>query len=191
MEQGPHTIWIDNFSKIMGCRIPSVDKGAWRNCLWTGVALREYKGSQPVSMDLMTDGDGSIPAMPDDPFAMHDKLLKLWKVNRVKERYWPEPFVKKWKIDNAPIKPVLHRVNDAKHHATLKGSNSRLLGLYPKHIIAENIGSNIGLGRIMRGIYEDNKQDKEGQCTKYTSLNADINIFDRIIKVNMYKVLHD
>ena len=186
VEEGPHTIWIDNFSKIMGCRIPSIDVGAWRNCLWTGIAVRKYNGTEPVSMELMQTEEGQvIAAMPNDPFEYVARLTTLWKANRAKGSYFAQSFAHKWNINNAPVKPVLHRVVDQRHHATLSGTNSRLLTLHPREIVAENIGSNIGLGRIMRTVYEDNKQHN-GECKKYIAINADINIFERVMKVHTH-----
>ena len=62
-----------------------------------------------------------------------------------------------------------------------------LKNLYPEKISSENIGSNDGLARIMKELYEERgwgrSENEEGACREYSVLNVDCNIFDRIVKV--------
>ena len=66
VEQTSHTVWIDNFSKHMAHQIPTLEKGTWKQMLWTGRAFRRTRVQ--VDMSLKYDGDTVVPATPTDPF---------------------------------------------------------------------------------------------------------------------------
>ena len=63
----PHSLWIDNFSKITKWQIPSAEKDLFVSMLWTGYALRAY----PFEIDMTFKKDPLfnevIPAMPLSP----------------------------------------------------------------------------------------------------------------------------
>jgi hypothetical protein len=48
-----------------------------------------------------------------------------------------------------------------------------------------NIGSNIGLMRIIRQFADERGIYTDAGPTQYYLLNADINIYDRVMKVNL------
>lgn len=182
VEDGPHTVWVDNFSKTLGRQLPSIEHGAWSNCLWTGVALKKYEGP-PLTLKTITDDQQEIiPAMPEDPFEYEQSLRDLWNANVPQEEYIEKSLMTRWSVCNVPPKPVIHRVRSNQIRDDLKNQTTSLANLYPKKLIAINIGSNIGLGKIIRAHYEEKKQHQDA-CDKYTAFNVDINIFDRMIKV--------
>lgn len=185
VEKGPHTVWIDNFSKVHGCKIPNIDIGAWRDCLWTGVALKKYVGAVPVSTAVQVDPEGNIvPAMPDDLFEKERRFVKLFDRHKVTATsYQTDSLVRQWKVNTVPLKPVAARVDNDQWRAALQGDQDKLSVMYPKELIAENIGSNLGLASVMREHYESRQQHIEGMCEDYSALNVDENIFMRIIKV--------
>jgi hypothetical protein len=183
VQAGPHTIWIDNFSKVYGMKIPSVDLGSWRDCLWTGVAIKKYNGPE-LNMRLVTKPDGTTEtAMPDDMFAYVDQLKAMFQEHRVTGSYQAKCLTARWRVNNVPLKPDHRRVNNDKWRAALRSGLDKLEHMYPKELIALNIGGNAGLGKIMRVHYEENKQHLDGQCNHYSALNTDENIFMRILKV--------
>ena len=57
--------------------------------------------------------------------------------------------------------------------------------LLPQGLIRENIGSNMGLMRVLRQFYEERQLHVPGMSDRYYVLNVDINIYDRILKVRI------
>jgi hypothetical protein len=191
VEDTPHTKWFDNFSKVYGAQIPSIDIGSWRNCLWTGVALKQYTGEDPISVAVMKNAAGEvIPAMPDDPFEYADQLKELVEEHTPRADYRTHSLVFRWNVTSVPLKPVPSQVENRKWRRALLNSG-QVSQLFPKELIAENIGSNLGLARIMKEHYNEHKQNTEHDCTKYSVLLADVNIFDRVLKVCLWFVSID
>ena len=148
------------------------------------MALRKYNGCHDITMDIMRDEDGEIiPAMPDDPFMYRAELLSMWRIHAVRGSYYEQSLCFRYEVSNVPPKPVFHKVNNDKHRRAVLGDTSTLSTHYAKGKLPINIGSNMGLARIMRDHYEEKKQHLDNECTSYTAFNADINIFDRVAKV--------
>ena len=184
MEEGPHTIWLDNFSKIYGAKIPSIDIGTWRDCQWTGVAVKKYSGSKRVSMKMMYDDVGEcIPAMPDDLFEWVPLLKSMFHVHRIKDDYHMTSMATKWEVNAVPLRPQPSKILNDNWRRALHSDADKLTQMYPKQIIKINIGSNEGFGRIMRKHYEDRSQHIIGMCEVYSSMNVDENIFWKLILV--------
>lgn len=184
IKQEGHTIWLDNFSKIRAMQVPDINMGAWRNCLWTGRALR--KSRVPVTMDLEESKEGIIPAMPDDLYGMLPVFKKLFVLHNPQEdtsmmRYRTS-LVTNLDVRNIPLKPAARMLSQERHRTAITSGCDRLDNLFPDKIISVNIGSNLGFMRILRNHYED-KQQHTGNCQEYSSFNADIDIFDRFLKV--------
>lgn len=187
VEQGAHTIWIDNFSKVHACKIPTIDVGAWRDCLWTGIALKKYNATVPLTMDLQTDEkERVVPAMPDDLFGTEEQLLTLLNKYKLSSEYQEECLVRIWEVDTVPMKPSASKVEQDDWRRALCGDGDKLSQMYPKEIVAVNVGSNEGLAHVMRGHYEDNKQHIPNECKTYSALNVDENIFKRTLKVKTH-----
>jgi hypothetical protein len=182
--QGAHTVWVDNFSKTLGRQLPDIAIGAWSKCLWTGIALRKCMDGLGVSLNLIGDADGNtIPANPDDPFVYAAAVEQMWIKYRPTLKYRETSMMVKWDVRCIPIKPALHLVTDDQYRSDLKARTTALDTMYPKEIVAENIGSLVGFARVMRMHYLDNKQHLAGQCQRYTVFNVDIKIYEMMIKV--------
>lgn len=192
VESGPHTIWIDNFSKVHGAKIPSIDIGAWRNCLWTGTAIRKYTGDRVIDMSVQLDGAGEVvPAMPDDLFANEADFNAVFDRCVLDTTYYDTSLTTLYRVNSVPLKPDACRVDNHNYRRALQGDTDRLRSMYPKEIAAVNIGSNLGLARIMRAHYDENNQGPGNRCTKYSALNVDENIFMRVLKVHTRDQLHE
>lgn len=182
---GPHTLWIDNFSKNSGYQIPDLAKGVFASSLWTGSALKQYPHNIDLRPKLNDDGD-MIPIMPDDPF------VHALRLQRVFNTYIKQPqnpmmrhatsMVAKWQVNNVPLKPKVLKVPD-KYKEAVTNSYDSLKDFYPEKIVEHNIGSNEGLSAVMRQVYDESVTDVDPQERRYRIINADCNIFDRCIKV--------
>jgi hypothetical protein len=177
-------VWLDNFSKTLGRQLPSIQVGAWANCLWTGVALRQCDVGLGISITLVTDQDGqTIPAMPEDPFEYVAQVEAMWTKYRPDLRYSESSMMVRWRVASVPVKPALHNVDDENYRQALRDKACGLDTMYPKELIAENIGALIGFARVMRTHYVDKKQEREGECKRYTVFNVDIKIYEMMVKV--------
>jgi hypothetical protein len=192
--KGPHTIWLDNFSKIRALQIPTLDLGSWQNCAWTGKAIRKCPNSD-IAMDLMLDPDGMvIPAMPPRPFLLTESLVSCFIKYTQTEQcmfVYEKSLVLNAKIRTVPLKPKSKHMHDEKHKKALDEGSDKLCTMYPIGIIADNIGSNIGLLRILRLHFEEHDQHLPADGAEvYQALNVDTNIFDRILKVHSTQRTH-
>ena len=180
-----HTIWLDNFSKIRVLKIPDINVGAWQDCNWTGRAVR--LSLTPVSMDFMYENGEVIPAMPDDVFAMSTKLKSLFLSINKETTLCPHlrdaSVLAVAEVNNVPSRPDKSRLVDPKHKTALIERHDSIRNCLAEGIYPINIGSNKGLMQLLRNHYTSEKQDTDGECAKYTSLNVDCDIFDRILKV--------
>jgi hypothetical protein len=150
------------------------------------VALKKYTDRTPLTMDVQTDEKNAIiPAMPDDLFEMEDMLKTQLAAFPLQSSYQAEEcLVALWKVDTVPMKPNFAFIENDSWRAAICSDLDKLSLMYPKEIIPINIGSNEGLARILRTHYEQEKQDKPGECKKYSALNVDENIFKRTLKVH-------
>jgi hypothetical protein len=180
-------VWIDNFSKLMSLNVPTLREGAWQDCAWTGRALRKYPYND-VNMDILLDKNGKmIPCMPDDPFKFVDNF-KRWFVKYAmkagRKNAYDESLAVTMDVRCVPLKPSVDNLTKAQHVKSIEDGCDKLDSMFPTNLIKQNIGSNIGLVRIMRSHLEDKGQDRHPPtCSKYTAFNVDCNIFDRMLKV--------
>ena len=188
VKKGPHVVWIDNFSKTLGRQIPNMAVGTWSSCLWTGICSKQYTGVHDVSMDLIRDDhDDVIPAMPEalDDHNSVDAIMVLFENNKITPDYHLTSLVTEFKIDSAPVKAEPRHVANPHWKAFLQGEHDTIDHMYPESLRQENIGSNLGLGRIMRDHYTKNLQYLPNFCLQYTAFSCDIDIFNRIMKVSV------
>jgi hypothetical protein len=125
-----------------------------------------------------------VPAMPDDPFEFILDLIELFRVN-TPTNHRRKAMATKWAVNKVPIKPDAKRIRHEPWRQAIQGENAKVQHMFPDQLIAINIGSNKGLGQIMRDFYESKKQHMEDQCKQYTAYNADIQIFHRMYKVRI------
>ena len=160
--------------------------GTWSSCLWTGKAIKKYSGQSDISMTLKYTSDNVIiPAMPAQLCTVESVglVIKLFLTQTVDIHYHQIAMVSEFKVNTVPLKPMPENVRKNKWKNYLSSQADSLSLVHPVGLLPQNIGSNIGLGRIMRDHYTDQGQDCPGQCLQYTAFNADIDIFNRVIKV--------
>jgi hypothetical protein len=105
---GPHTVWINNFAKLMSLNVPSLNEGTWKDCARTGRAPRKYPHDD-VTMDIKLDDTGTmIPAMHDDPFELLPNLHLWFKTHVLKDnrKYaYAQQLAIKTDVRCVPLKP--------------------------------------------------------------------------------------
>jgi hypothetical protein len=185
-ETKAYTLWLDNFSKLRALQIPNLEMGAWQSCLWTGRAFRLSR----VDVDMTVRHDAKnevLPAMPDDIFEMYpatkNQFLHVTYTQPDCPTLYSTSLTTTLKVNNVPLKPLAVSLRRADHKAAVEESHDGLSTCYPEGICTLNIGSNRGLIRLLRNHHDTFCVEQKGQ--RYTSLNVDNNIFDRVIKVNM------
>ena len=122
-----------------------------------------------------------VPAMPDDLFENRvNVLLGLTHIAKEGRKYYDTSHVKKFDVRNIPPKvdskryPRMKHVDDKMHSSEL---------VFPEKLIELNVGTNRGLLTILRQeFFEKYKMDTD-ECERYHTLNADENIYYRILKV--------
>jgi hypothetical protein len=183
-----HTVWMDNYNKLKAFQAPSLNKSSWAACAWSCVALKSVPSYKPLptdTLDIRTSPDSGlvIPAMPDDPFTARDFLLNKLRRNSDKMCLHDTSLAKLWKVDSVPLKPALNNVPE-KYQAPLEHQVDAIKNFHPLEIVGSNIGSNDGFCRIVRKVWEDHKaRDARLGKSTHLVLIADINIFDRLLKV--------
>ena len=194
-EEGMFTLRIDNFSKNSRYQIPTLKDGSYKECLWTGFALKRWynhsNADDVVDMSLMVDANGdTIPAMPEKLFGMWPHFKEAYKLmeRKTSMNYLDKSLVERWDVNNVPLKPDWkHELMREKYRAPLKNGCDSLKYLYPDKLVDLNVGANDHLVQLFRGAFEQHKAACEDTgVPKYLVLNLDCNIFDRVVKVCNY-----
>jgi len=187
LELQPHVAWIDNFSKNWRVRMVGLTPDAMKRCLWTCVAYKKFAYPLEVSMAHMHSSNGKvIPAMPTNAFEGMVDFVQIMKSHTQEADgsmlfLYDTSLLTTWDCNRVPIQgnPELmaepYRSSTSAHHD--RGDD-----LYPRGLERENIGSNIGLAQIMRRYYNERRM-ASSECTTYSAMTVDVNIFDRIMKV--------
>lgn len=187
MENEPYAIWLDNFSKLYRVKMTSIQTGTMKTCLWTGIALKRF--AYPSTVDLSHKRDEAgwiIPAMPTDPFE-HMHVLKelLRQQNREHAPNVPKLYdgslMRRWGAWSVPLTPDV-KLMSAKLRESTMASNDRMSEFFPLGLEEDNIGSNTGLAKVLRRLY-DRFNMGSTECKKYSVITVDVQIFDRILKV--------
>jgi hypothetical protein len=180
-----HTLWLDNFSKIRAMQFPDLELGAWQDCCWTGYAVRESRVD--VDMSIRTDNETKEiePAMPHHIYDMYPTLKQTFLQHNTNTAECPMRYSSSLTtllvVKNVPLKPSHHKLRKPEHKQAVHEGHDSLDNCFPEGIVATNIGSNKGLLQLMRNHYESVCVANVGQ--RYSCLNVDANIFDRILKV--------
>jgi hypothetical protein len=137
-------------------------------CNWAGTAVRPYKGSLNISMGLLRDGNHNIiPVMPPELCSVTAMkyVCKLIVYNtmafNVRQRsgdhntsppsLYDSSLMVLWKADRVPLKPNISNINlPQRYRDAIRASPESLSNFYPTGIHPENIGSNIGLLKIVK-----------------------------------------
>ena len=156
------------------------------DCLWTGVAIRKYMGDAKVSMACLTDGSFHVDAMPSYPLARLGTLLstmeELCSVGGEMMNLFSDSKMVKWGVNRIPIVPLTVNM-PTKAKDNLAEGPLRLNHFIPKGLLKINIGSNEGLARVLKIHLEDSGIGAATKPKIYKAVVADLNIFDRVIKV--------
>jgi hypothetical protein len=182
-----HTLWLDNFSKIRALQFPDLELGTWQDCNWTGMAMRVSRVD--VDMNLRLNEAKEIePAMPHHVYKIYPTMKHAFMVLNPSTPKCPKLHTKSLTtllgVKNVPLKPSHETLNKPEHRAAVHEGHDSLDTCFPEGIVAINIGSNKGLLQLMRNHYESVCVANAGK--RYSCLNVDANIFDRILKVTTF-----
>ena len=175
MESKIVVMWVDNFSKCHAVALQGIASGAFRDCNWTGQAIKVYQGPD-VSVDI-----DSLPAMPDHIFDTGTASIVRRSIRTLckqKWKYLQQSWVERFKVNTVPVKPVVDPLAFPNLHQVLNESRDGLRNFHPMAIMPQNIGSNRGLMLILKHI-----SDSRSNASGFQFLCADCNIFMRIMKV--------
>ena len=164
-------------------------------CMWTGIAVRPYKGAVEVSMKVKRRNNEVVPAMPKladlwtDMDAITDVIILATasEIPNSTSQQIPAEMLDtslyvQWGADRVPLKPNKNVV-PLKYKAAVESSPDTLENFHPKGLIEHNVGSNEGLARVIRHLYDEHKMWTVLGSPNYVALNVDINIFYRTMKV--------
>jgi hypothetical protein len=199
MKDGLHTIWIDNFNNQYATQAQRLTSGAWLECNWTGEAIRDVvdRAGPGLDDDALDIVDDNLPAITPDLFDVD--IVDHVRHNFMRYQDHVRPDSTRWSahfnVRHVPlcIKNVDDCV-DVKHHGTdhhqaLKesiDSDGRSLDhFHPVALLHHHIGSNIGLLRIVREWWEEQKKEAtERYASRYKVVCCDSNIYFRLMKVH-------
>jgi len=180
----PHVLWIDNFSKHIARSIPSTDKGVYSSCLWTGVAVFAHP-NKTIDNSVKVVNGVVRSAMPDDIFSVRSSVrYNLSYIMNEDENYYDQSLVKKYNINSIPLKVDVKQFPEMSN--VVNNPVNGLRYVHPHELIETNIGSNLGLVKILRNMFEQYQMDKPDVCKNYVTINADENIFYRVLKVYIF-----
>lgn len=148
-----------------------------------------------VDMKLEVDVDGkTVPAMPDDPFERVEELKQLFLMANDPAtdqlRRYDASLSHRLDVRTVPPKPEPNLLTNERHRTALIKGHDSLDNLHPGGIFKMNIGANVGLLQLLRTHYENEGQNVDGQCEKYSAFVMDIDIFNRVIKVCTHAHTH-
>jgi hypothetical protein len=197
-ERRPHTIWLDNFSKIYSKKMPNLDEGAYALCHWTGKAIRTSKLFFDTSVRHQANGQ-VLPTMPDDLFQEEPALIAkmqaltapLGNVNVM--HHYNNSKVIRWQVFNVPPRPH-DSLADLCYGPALRARVDTVKGqsFIPCGVLKLNINANEDLARIIRNHYEAKNMHLTGalECGNYAALSTDMAIFHRVLKVQTHTHTH-
>lgn len=180
----PHIQWIDNFSKIYFSKVPNVQQGTFKDALWTGIANKKYTGPNDIDLAVVRDDNNNVIHGMPSHYALWENLGALYSEFKETDgegmEYLQHSWVEKLDVDNVPLRPEVSKSRYPRLHASLLKSVSSLDHMIPEKLKKDNIGSNIGLFKVLRSILDD----VEGARVKrYRVVLSDIDIYWRIMKV--------
>jgi hypothetical protein len=171
-------------------QFPDLELGTWQNCNWTGMALRMSRVD--VDMNLrMNEAKEIEPAMPHHIYQMYPIMKRTFSALNPSAADCPMLHAKSLTtllgVKNVPLKPSHESLSKPEHKQAVHEGHDSLDTCFPEGIVAINIGSNKGLLQLCRNHYETVCVANAG--SKYSCLNVDANIFDRILKVQTLSTL--
>ena len=194
---GPYVMWIDNYDSMFRTRIANIRENSYRDCHWTGVAVRKHLGNVDVSV-VRDHNNGIVPAMPPDPLVFAGRVVEMVligsigrltgdgrTVREVPDLYSTSLMVT-WGVDRVPLKPSIRNPNvPQRYRDAIQRAPDSLGNFYALGMIGENIGSNLGLARVMRQFYDSNELGNDSS-TRYYAMSMDMNIHKRTLRVHPF-----
>ena len=163
----------------------SISRATLADALWTGIAIRKY-AFPDVCTDVIHRRGFIFPAMPGDPFqhllGMLNIMTQLSQVDGEMPHLFDDCLFSRWGVNRIPAVPMKDSL-PPETLAALDRCPSRLVDFYPQGLMKVKVGSNKGLCHVMLTVMEMYGQDRVEPPSKYLTMTVDINIFDRIIKV--------
>ena len=154
------------------------------DCLWTGIAIRKWDGEAELTLEVSYQDGAIVPAMPAT--LLQPELLRkleVWvKYTDVKGMHLYEGSISKT-ATRIPIEvdegtePELYQRTKTKDHG--------LANLFPVELVRQNIGSNRGFIRVFRRYLDQLTNERP---KRYGIIMADVDIFQRILKVQTYNL---
>ena len=180
-------IWMDNFSKTLARQCPSMAKGVYSACLWTGMAVFSDPRHARLDARVKMVNGRAIPAMPDQITKHSQQVLTgLQFVHAEGRDYLRRSLVHKFRVNNIPLK-ILDAADRPHQH---KDADHSMKIVHPMKLLDKNIGSNPGLVSILKEDIHDEHGMGDDDCKTYVNLNVDENIFWRILKVSADTCIH-
>jgi hypothetical protein len=158
--------------------------------LWTGIAFKDSDAfdSLPIDMSFQYSDSVLVPAMPKNLF--DDCGLFRWLVcDYKKTRLYDSCIATIVQRRLHPSKVDPSELTSPLLVARLKNSRDGLNRMHNYGIIEHNIGSDVGLMRVIKHVMADDVLLVAGG-QGYMMINADCNIFDRMLKVKKTLVVH-
>ena len=117
--EGPHFLWWDNFSKNIARYCPSLHKGVYTSCLWTGSAVFACPDFDTIDHRVKRDEDDNvIPAMPDNLMEHRESVMR-----GLKQVFWQgrsrysESLAYKHQVNVVPLK-ILAEADQKNQHGS-------------------------------------------------------------------------
>ena len=180
-------VWIDNYQKKAQFHNVTFARGKWQDNQWTTKCLfmpPEHLRETTLELVVLVRDGVVVPAMPDD-FMLHVDKFKANMVlfgSKAKLARHSEAWLKN--VNNVPLKPKPSAYPAGTVRTALEANIDGLQNTIPVCITEENIGSNKGFLEVVRREWEQHKaRCAASGVQKYLVLLADINIFDRLVKV--------
>lgn len=187
VKETAHVLWMDNFSKNLAWTIPQLGEGAYKSCMWTGFAIKQFIHDQELDMKLKIDvatGD-VIPAMPDNPFRYQKQFMRKYQTVEGDEGMlgFDTSKVVMWQVNNVPLKPKTANA-PLRYHDALKITES-LHNFYPEKLVDLNPASNEHSMKLFKSVLDELHADEAaGSPAVYKAMTLDVAIYDQALKVD-------
>jgi hypothetical protein len=187
MQDETHVVWIDNYQKKAKFHNVTFARGNWNDNQWTTKCLfmpPAHLRETTVPLVVLVRDGVVVPAMPNDFMLQVDKFKANMALFGSKAQLARQSECRMKSVDNVPLKPKPCAYPPGPVKTALEANIDGLQNTIPVCITEENIGSNKGFLQVVRREWEQH----QARCAatgvqKYLVLLADINIFDRLVKV--------
>jgi len=181
MRSSPHVVWLDNYSHFLKVQMPSGDRGRWRDCQWTVVALHvtrellEQNAEESKALGFFLRSARAGHAMPKTMFLASDIesvvacLTHISGNGNLKSDYYDSSLSKD--VRRLPLKPPAIGTEAERY---LKESI-----FLPKAVSPLNISSNKGLIQCLVDLLRQYPKND----VRPIILMADVAIYVRLLKV--------